>query len=110
MRAALALIVLAGCTPAYIYGSTATVNAAPKPAGCGFQLLDAAPRQPYDELGIVAPSDIEDGDMAGGGPMFIDAVKPYVCPAGGDAVVVERDTFGRYVRGTVIRFKSPHSG
>jgi hypothetical protein len=28
-----------------------------------------------------------------------------VCAAGGDAVVVERDYFGRYVRGTVVAYK-----
>lgn len=105
MRRLLLPLALAACSPAYVYGPTGTVTAEPRPAGCVFDLLDRAPARAWDELGILAPRDIEDGDMAGGAPMFVDAVRAQVCAAGGDAVVVERDTFGRYVRGTVIRFR-----
>ena len=48
--------------------------------------------------------DIEYGDALAG-PMFVDEVRPWVCSAGGDLVVVERDGAGHYVRGTVVKLK-----
>jgi hypothetical protein len=95
----------AGCASHYIYGRTGDVVADPKPPGCVFTMLDVPPEQPFDEIGVLAPRDIEYGDMAGGATPFKEAVSDQVCAAGGDAVVVERDFTGRYIRGTVIKFK-----
>jgi len=94
-----------GCAAAYVYGPTTPGDAPAKPSGCGFELLDTAPSRPFDELGVLAPKDIEYGDLSGGGIPFKESVGAQVCAAGGDAVVVERDLFSRYVRGTVIRYK-----
>jgi hypothetical protein len=95
----------AGCAGHYIYGRTSEMAIAAKPPGCTFSLLDAPPDQPFDEIGVLAPIDIEFGDMAGGATPFKEAVADQVCAAGGDAVVAERDFTGRYIRGTVIKLK-----
>lgn len=102
----LALAVAAGgCGAKYVYGPVANTPRPAKGAGCAFALLDAAPERPFVELGILAPRDIEYGTMSGGPGPFKEAVAEQVCAAGGDAVVVERDYFGRYVRGTVLAYK-----
>ncbi len=96
------LATFVGCAPAYIYGRTAPQAPAAKALGCAFSLLDKIPQLPFDEVGVIAPEDIEYGDMAGGVESFKSAVGAHVCAAGGDAVIVERDWTGRYIRGTVI--------
>ncbi len=102
---ALLAVLLAGCMPAYIYGQTGTAAMPAKPADCGFEVLDRVPSRPYDELGVLAPPDIDHGSLAGGTASFVEVVRPQVCAAGGGAVVVEKDELGRIARGTVIKFK-----
>jgi hypothetical protein len=94
-----------GCASHYVYGRTGEITPPPKAPGCTFTLLDVAPEKAFDEVGVLAPKDVEFGDMAGGATPFKEAVADQVCAAGGDAVVVERDFTGRYIRGTVIKFK-----
>jgi hypothetical protein len=101
----LAASVSGGCATRYVYGRTGEVAAAPKPPGCTFVLLDAAPAQAFDEIGVLAPDDIAFGDMSGGATPFKEAIAAQVCAAGGDAVVGERDDQGRYVRATVIKYR-----
>ena len=107
MRRLLAVLLLsaAGCAGHYVYGRTGELVPPPKPPGCTFVLLELPPEQPFDEIGVLAPRDIEYGDMAGGATPFKETVGEQVCAAGGDAVVVERDYTGRYIRGTVIKYK-----
>jgi hypothetical protein len=104
-RALILTALLTGCAGTYVYGPTGDVEAQAKPPGCTFTLLDLPPQQAFDEIGVLAPQDIEYGDMAGGPTPFKEAVAEQVCKVGGDAVVVERDGTGRYIRGTVIKFK-----
>jgi hypothetical protein len=109
-RATFALLVAAGalcggCATRYVYGPTGEVSGEAKPPGCTFVLLDAAPTQPFDEIGVLAPDDIAFGDMSGGATPFKEAIATQVCAAGGDAVVGERDDQGRYVRATVIKYR-----
>ena len=101
----LALLLLPACATHYVYGPTGALTAPPKPAGCVFTLLELPPENPFDEIGVLAPRDIEYGDMASGATPFKEAIAEQVCAAGGDAVVVERDFTGRYIRGTVIKYK-----
>jgi hypothetical protein len=103
--AAFALLALAGCSPMYLYGKTGKSEATAKPAGCHFPLIDRAPDRPFDELGILAPEDIEFGRYADTPKEFADQVRPFVCAAGGDAVVAETNRWGRYIRGVVIRYR-----
>lgn len=94
-----------GCAISYVLGYTGAAPPAPKPEGCAFDVLDGAPRRAFDEIAIIAPRDIEYGEMAGGSTPYREAVGALVCRAGGDAVVAERDWLGRYIRGTVIKYR-----
>ncbi len=101
----LGLALVAGCATPYLYGQLSQEPAPAKPAGCGFTLLDALPDRACEEIGVLAPKDIVFGDVAGGPTSFKEAVGDKVCAVGGDAVVIERDGRGRYVRGTIVRWK-----
>ena len=96
---------VAGCGGKYVYGPLGEVVAQPKAKGCTFTLIDKIPPDAYDPLGVLAPVDIELAKLPSGDAAFKRAVDAQVCPAGGDAVVVERDGKGRYVRGTVIKLR-----
>lgn len=89
----------------YFYGPLGDVVVQPKPKDCSFILIDKVPSQAHDPLGVLAPANIEFPKVASDDDRFKSSVAAQVCAAGGDAVVVERDSQGRYVRGTVIRFK-----
>jgi len=104
-RGALIPLLLAGCGPMYLYGQTGKVVGPPKPDDCHFELVEGRPSRPFDEVGVVAPDDIEFGSLADGPMEFSDQVRRYVCPAGGDAVVVEKNKWGRYERGTIVKYK-----
>jgi hypothetical protein len=96
--------VSAGCTYKYIYGPLGPTRPA-KPADCRYEVLSSVPSRAFEEIGVLAPQDIEYGRMAGGDVPFKESVTAQVCAAGGDAVVVERDYFSNIVRGTVIAWK-----
>jgi len=99
------LLAAAGCGPAYVYGRTSRTEVAPRPQDCHFDLLDQIPQRAYEEVGIVAAREIEYGSAESSTPMFVDTVRGWVCGSGGEAVIVERDMYGHYLRGTVVRFK-----
>jgi hypothetical protein len=98
-------LVLGGCGPMYIYGKTGKTVADHKPDGCHFPLLEGVPSRPFEELGVVAPEDIEYGSLADTPLEFEDKIRAYVCSAGGDAVVVEKNKWARFERGTIIRYR-----
>jgi hypothetical protein len=102
---ALALL-LGGCGgPMYLYGQTGKAAGDRKPDDCRFPLLEAPPERPFEEIGVVAPEDIEYGSLADTAFEFEDQIRRYVCAAGGDAVVAEKNKWARYERGTIIRYK-----
>ena len=103
--AAVCLLLAAGCGTGYVYGRVGEVAPAPREPSCKFVLLDARPSRPYDEIGVIAPKDIEYGDVTASPPFFVDAITPWVCASGGDAVVTEHDMYGHYIRGTVIKYR-----
>ena len=105
MRLVAVGLLLAACAPGQKYAYGPLGGAPARPEGCGVELLAQPPARAYDVLGILAPPDIEDGALAGGEVPFLEEVRGTVCAAGGDAVVVEKDSYGRYVRGTVVRRK-----
>jgi hypothetical protein len=103
---ALALLLLGGgCGSSYVYGRLATVTPPARDPGCVFALLDSVPGRAFDELGVIAPRDIEYGATASSPASFTDKVRGWVCGSGGDAVVVERDVYGNYKRATVIKYR-----
>jgi hypothetical protein len=105
---ALALVVaLTACGggSSYLYGPLGAVVAQPKPKDCEFLLAFGVPVRAYDSLGVLAPLDIETPNAADSEKAFKSAVGTQVCAAGGDAVLVERNPAGRFIRGTVIKLR-----
>jgi hypothetical protein len=99
------LAVVAGCASPYVYGSLGEAVAQPRSSGCEVSLLFSIPARAYDPLGVLAPLDIESKKLLHDESRFRSAVRAQICAAGGDAVIVERDSEGRYVRATVIKHR-----
>jgi hypothetical protein len=107
VRAALGVVLAcAACGGSnYLYGPLGAVVAQPRPKDCEFLLAFGVPVRAYDALGVLAPLDIETPGAADSEKAFKSAVGPQVCAAGGDAVLVERNAEGRFIRGTVIKLR-----
>jgi hypothetical protein len=99
--ATLLLCLLPGCfaSPSYIVTKTGAVGAA-KPANCDFLIATSKVDRAYDEIAIL-DAKIWAEDAAS----FKQTVGAQVCELGGDAVLAEVNGNGRYVRGTVLRWK-----
>lgn len=90
-----------GCSQGkYNYVRTTHVVAEAKPDTCQPELFTTRPERSYVELGVLEPK----GFYTGSTSRFIANVRPYVCAAGGDAVLAVVNGTGLYIRGTVIRF------
>ena len=100
-----AVVASAGCGGKYLYGPLGEVAAQPRPKGCEFALAYAVPEVAYDSLGVLAPEDIQKPKVADAERAFRSAVGAQVCAAGGDAVVVERNTEGQFIRATIIKLR-----
>jgi len=85
--------------PSYVVTKTGTAGPA-KPANCEFQIATSKVDRAYDEVAIL-DSKVWSEDAA----TFKQAVAAQVCELGGDAVIAEVNGNGRYVRGTVLRWK-----
>jgi hypothetical protein len=96
------MLALGACDPALKYVRTTHNAADPKPAKCAFDVLTVRPDRPFQELGVLEP----DGPYTGSVAEYRNIARPFVCKAGGDAVVAEVNGLGMYIRGTVIRFTS----
>ena len=101
----LLLAALPSCAASYLYGPVDGAAAQPRDDDCAFTVTDTIPQVPFDTLGVLAPEDIQASRLSTDPTKFQKAVEEQVCEAGGDAVVVERDAEGRFVRGTVIKLK-----
>jgi hypothetical protein len=100
-------VLLSGCVPTYKYvpsGTTASIAA--KPANCAFAVLTTRPDSSFDEIGIL---DHSHGPVPDDAAAFKKSIQKEVCRAGGDAVLVEVNGLGQYIRGTVLRFRVPVS-
>ena len=82
----------------YRFIATGDLKPQPRPVDCSFQVLTAAPTQLYQELGV-----LEARNAALDAKGFASDVHEQVCRAGGDAVLVQVDGQGRYLRGTVLK-------
>ena len=75
-----------------------------RPANCNFQVLTTAPAGGFVEIGTV---DVNPGPY--GINVFRDVaafkthVQPYVCRAGGDAVVAHANGYGMYIKGSILK-------
>jgi hypothetical protein len=89
-------------------GTTSMARSGPvqpsKPANCNFQALTTSPAGGFVEVGTV---DVNPGpyginvyrDIA----KFKTHVQPYVCQAGGDAVVAHANGYGMYIKGSILK-------
>jgi hypothetical protein len=106
-RRLLAVVLLAGCTPAeFAFSPTVTV-VTPKSENCSVEVVTSTPSRTFQEIGTLEfyngpePKTLDD---------FKKAVAKQVCSAGGDAVVAEQDAKGLYTKGTVIKYMGPAVG
>ncbi len=96
-----AAFLVAGCSPGWAF--TQTGPAAPtRPTSCQVRLLTTAPDQPYVELGILDQDG--HGDIRNAGD-FLQSVRPHVCRAGGNAIVVRTSGTGQYMGGAVLNLQ-----
>jgi hypothetical protein len=87
------------------YSLTKSVsNVTPKSANCEFVVVTVPSDRPQEQIGIL------DAELvpyaATTAAEFKDAVRNQVCQVGGDEVLAEVNGRGRYVRGTIVRWKS----
>jgi len=94
----------AGCVATTYSFTPSTKGEVAKPEGCQFEIFDAPPDKPYEEVGILSHYN---GDV----PKTVDklraAIKDRVCEVGGDAVVADPDMKGEYKTAQVIKFNKP---
>lgn len=96
---------LAGCM-SYELTPTTTAPTTSK-APCDFRVVNLPPHGDYEEIAALTP----DGRRCAMNPNdFKSAVRDNVCRVGGDVVITEVNGFGCYVRGTVLRERSPAGG
>ena len=87
--------------PSYTFTKTGTAGAA-KPPSCDFIIATTKVDRAYEEVGI-----LDSKIWAENAAQFKATVQKQVCDVGGDAVYAEVNGNGRYVRGTILRWKSP---
>lgn len=101
------IALLLACAPACSsvqYSRTSRHAFRAKAPSCSFDILMVRPKRKILEIGL-----LENCRCAGGHPCsnvveYRQLIRPYVCRAGGDAVVVLVNGFGWYVKGVVVRY------
>jgi hypothetical protein len=97
-----AALPLVGC------GSTTLSTTGPaqpsREVGCDFQVFTVAPGDGYVEIGTI---DVSPGGWGANTyrklPSFKEKVQPYVCRAGGDAVLALANGYGMYIKATILK-------
>lgn len=104
MSRLLALLLVAGCSPAtFAFSPTATV-VSPKSDNCPVEVVTSTPSRTYQEVGTL---EFYNGTEPKTVDEFKNAVAKQVCSAGGDAVIAIQDDKGRFTKGTVISYMGP---
>ena len=77
----------------------------PREPKCPFQLFTTPPWGPFVEIGVVdsgpGPGSVRDLDF------FREIIQPYVCFAGGDAVIAFANGQGYYIKATILKQVAP---
>ena len=71
---------------------------------CDYQVLRSRILEPYEEIGVIDIDAFSMGQMPDNEERFRHVVGPYVCAAGGEAVIPTINIYGHWVIGSVIRF------
>lgn len=91
----------AGCVATSYSFTPSTKGEVARPSGCTFEIFDAPPDKPFEEVGRL-------DHYNGAVPKTVDAlrsaIKDRVCEVGGDAVVADPDMKGEYKTAQVIKY------
>lgn len=90
-----------GCVSTTFSFTPSTKGQTSRPAGCDFELFDAPPDKPFEEIGRM---DYYNGDVPKTTDALRKAIKDRVCEVGGDAVIADPDMKGEFRTATVIKY------
>ena len=90
-----------GCVSTTFSFTPSTKGSVAKPSGCQFEMFDAPPDKPFEEIGRM---DYYNGDVPKTTDALRKAIKDRVCEVGGDAVIADPDMKGEYRTATVIQY------
>lgn len=100
----LALVSLTACGGVGEYRNTGGTYAARGP-DCDYRVIRNRIVEPYEELGVVDIDAFAVRQLPTNEERFRKAVGEHVCKAGGHAVIPSINMHGRWVHGTIIRFR-----
>ena len=100
----LTVLSLFGCGGAGEVRKTGGTFAARGP-GCEYRVIRNRIVEPYEEVGVVDIDAFSVRQLPPNEERFRKAVDQYVCNLGGHAVIPTIDIQGRWVQGTIIRFR-----
>lgn len=100
----LTVLSLVGCGGAGEVRRTGGTFAARGP-GCEYRVIRNRIVEPYEEVGVVDIDAFSVRQLPPNEERFRKVVNEYVCSFGGHAVIPTIDMHGRWVHGTIIRFR-----
>jgi hypothetical protein len=100
----LLVLSLVGCGGSGEYLKTGGTYAARGP-DCDYRVIRNRIVEPYEEVGVVDIEAFSVGQLPSNEERFRKAVDDHVCKAGGHAVIPSINMQGRWVHGTIIRFR-----
>jgi len=95
---------LVGCGGAGEYRKTGGTYAARGP-DCDYRVIRNRIVEPYEELGVVDIDAFSVRQLPSNEERFRKALGDHVCKSGGHAVIPSINMQGRWVHGTIIRFR-----
>ena len=78
---------------------------APRGPGCDYRVIRNRLVEPYEEIGVVDIDAFSVRQLPSDEESFRQVVGEHVCKSGGHAVIPSINMHGRWVNGTVIRFR-----
>ncbi|MBW2161292.1 MAG: hypothetical protein JRH14_15230 [Deltaproteobacteria bacterium] len=100
----LLLLSLVGCGGSGEYRKTGGTYAARGP-NCDYRVIRNRIIEPYEEIGVVDIEAFSVGQLPSNEGEFRKTVGDHVCKSGGHAVIPSINMQGRWVHGTIIRFR-----
>ena len=101
---ALTVLSLVGCGGTGEVRKTGGTFAARGP-GCEYRVIRNRIAEPYEEVGVVDIDAFSVRQLPPNEERFREVVNQHVCGLGGHAVIPTIDMHGRWVHGTIIRFR-----
>ena len=102
--ALVSFVALSACGGAGEYRNMGGVYAARGP-NCDYRVIQSRIVEPYEEIGVVDIDAFSARQLPSNEERFRKIVGEHVCKSGGDAVIPAINIYGRWVQGTVIRFR-----